>query len=323
MEIAICYPLKDKYLTKLSTLHKVRIANKEELTRAEFLRFVAGADVVVTLLSHQVDEEFFESAGPQLKVVANYAVGFNNIDVDTASSLGVVVLNTPGVLTEAVAEHIMALILMLSRNILMADKFVRSGKFHGWKPDLFLGYGVRGRTLGIVGMGSIGRWTARLAHGLGMKVVYYSRNRDEEIEITTEAVYHKLDTLLSIADFVSLSLPLCADTRKMIGRRELSMMKSGAYLINTSRGEIVDEKALVWALKNKEIAGAGLDVFENEESISSDFYKLENVVLTPHIASATYDAREEMSKVLVKGINDVLSNRRPSNIVNQAVWEKR
>jgi glyoxylate reductase len=323
MDIAICYPLKDKNISRLSSEHRVRIATSEEMTRSELLKFVSGADVVVTLLSHKIDDEFFEEAGNQLRLVANYAVGFNNIDLDGATSRGIVVLNTPGILTEAVAEHIMTLILLLSRNILMADKYVRAGKFRGWKPDLFLGHGVRGRILGIVGMGSIGKWTARLAKGLGMKIVYYSRTRDEEIEITTDAVYHKLDTLLGISDFISLSVPLSNETRRMIGRKELLAMKDDAYIINTSRGEVVDEKALIWALKNKEIAGAGLDVFEHEDKINPELWKMENVVLTPHIASATYTAREEMSRVLVKGINDVISNRKPTNLVNIPVWDKR
>lgn len=313
--IGICYPFEDQNIEVLRRLYKAKVLNNKTPTRRELLEFVNGCEVVVTMVSHKVDKDFLDACGDGLKLVANYAVGFNNIDLDTCQARGILVTNTPGILTEAVAEHIMALILCISRNVLAADDYVRRGMYHGWRPELFVGTGVMGQTIGIVGMGRIGKWTARFANALGMKIVYFSNERDEEIEVTTKAVFHKLETLLSMADFVSLSVPLNKETHKLIGKRELSMMKESAVLINTSRGEVVDQKALIKALKDGVIAGAGLDVFELEDKIDPQLLKLKNVVLTPHIASATKQARLEMSRILVKGIKEYFRGVKPKNLV--------
>lgn len=313
--IGICYPFEDENIETLRRLYKTKVLSNKAPSRKELLDFVEGCEVVVTMVSHKVDKEFLDACGEKLKMVANYAVGFNNIDLLLCQKRGVLVTNTPGTLTEAVAEHIMALMLCISRNILAADEYVRKGMYHGWRPELFLGTGVMGQTLGIIGMGRIGKWTARFASALGMKIIYFSNERDEEIEITTKAVFHRLETLLSLADFVSLSVPLNKDTNKMIGRTQLALMKETAVLINTSRGEVVDQKALIKALKDGQIAGAGLDVFESEDKIDPQLLKLKNVILTPHIASATKQARMEMSKILVKGIKEYFRGGRPKNLV--------
>jgi lactate dehydrogenase-like 2-hydroxyacid dehydrogenase len=285
-------------------------------SRKEFLANVKKADALVTSLVEKVDEEVFR-AGSNLKVVANYAVGFDNIDLKAAAKYGVPVSNTPGDYAEAVAEQALALLLAVSKRIVEGDRFMRQGKYKAWDPLLFLGDDLRGRTLGIIGTGRIGSFLARMGRlGFNMPIIYHDVVRNQQIEKDYQARFVPMAELLKTADFVSLHVPLLPTTRHLIGAKELSAMKQTAILINTSRGPVVDEKALVNALKKKIIAGAGLDVYEFEPKLAPGLSKLDNVVLTPHTASATHAARREMALIASSNIMDVLlQGKRPRNEV--------
>ena len=320
-KIFVTHVFLDKYLKELKEKYEVVVWQKKDISREDLLRGVKGAAGIISLLTEKIDVEVMEAAGPSLKVVSNYAVGFDNIDVAEATKRGICVTNTPGVLTEAVAEEVIALILALFRRIVEGDRFIRAGKYKGWEPDLLLGTGLKDKIMGIVGLGRIGRWTARMAGALGMKVIYFNRHRDEEFEEEYSVVYHTLDQLLELADVVSLSVPLTEETRHMIGERELKLMKPTALLINTARGAVVDEKALIIALKERWIAGAGLDVFEDESKIPNEFYDLPNTVLTPHTASATVEARLAMARIVTDNMNDTLEGRQPKCLINIDVWK--
>lgn len=269
-----------------------------------------GAHGVLSLLTDHVDAKFMDSIGSQLKVVSNYATGLDNVDLDAAKERNIEVKNTPDVLTEAVAEHAAALILGITRRIAESDRFVRAGKFKGWDPKLLLGIELNGKTLGIVGHGRIGcRLADIMQKGFGMRVIYYDVVRDEVKEEQCGIAYSSLENLLKDADVVSLHVPLLPTTRHMIGKTELKTMKPTAYLINTARGAVIDEKALVRALKEKWIAGAALDVFENEPKLASGIAKLGNVVLSPHLGSATKEAREKMAELAAQNIIAVLEKQ--------------
>ncbi|NUQ57314.1 MAG: D-glycerate dehydrogenase [Candidatus Paceibacter sp.] len=274
---------------------------------------------VLCLLTDKIDGEVMDAA-PNAKIFANYAVGFDNIDIEAAKKRGVMVSNTPDVLNEAVAEHAVALMLAVGHRIPEADVFTRKGKYKGWTPTLLLGNGLFGKTVGIVGLGRIGSRAAHMvSNGFGAKVVYYDIRRNEsfEKEFPTGAIEFKasIDEVLREADFVSLHLPLNEVTRKIIDTEKLKLMKPSAFLINTSRGPIVDELALVEALKNKTIKGAALDVFENEPKLANGLAKLENIVLTPHIASATEEVRGKMSEMAARNIIEAVEGRIPPNLI--------
>jgi len=290
---------------------KGRVLKKEELKK-----FVKGADAILSLLTDKIDAEILEAAGPQLKIVANYAVGYDNIKLDDCRKRKVFVTNTPGVLTETVAEHAIGLLFAISQRIVEADEFTRRGKFNGWAPMMFLGSDVREKTLGIIGLGRIGAEVARrMADGFDLKIVYYDIKRSPTLEKKYKIHYLPLRTLLRTSDFVSVHVPLLPQTRHLIGWSALKMMKKTAYLINTSRGPVIDERALVKALKQKIIAGAALDVFENEPRLMPGLTKLENTVLTPHIASASVETRSKMSEMAAKNIIAVLNAKTPPNLV--------
>ncbi|MFZ3068829.1 MAG: D-glycerate dehydrogenase [Microgenomates group bacterium] len=320
-KIFVTHVFLDKYLKELKEKYEVVVWQKKDIGREDLLRSVKGVAGIISLLTERIDTEVMEAAGPTLKVISNYAVGFDNIDVAEATKRGICVTNTPGVLTEAVAEEVIALTLALFRRIVEGDRFVRAGKYKGWEPDLLLGTGVKDKVMGIVGLGRIGRWTARMAGALGMKIIYFNRHRDEEFEEEYSVVYHTLDQLLELADVVSLSVPLTEETKHMIGERELRLMKPTALLINTSRGPIVDQAALITALKERQIAGAGLDVFEDESKIPPELYELPSTVLTPHTASATVEARVAMARIVTDSMNDILEGRQPKCLVNIDVWK--
>ena len=290
-------------------------------TRDELLEGVKDADALLCLLTDKISRDVLE-AGKNLKIVSNYAVGYDNIDVDAATELGIIVTNTPGVLTDATAELAWALLFAVARRIVEADKFTRAGKFKGWHPTLLLGFELKGKTLGIIGAGRIGTAMALKSKGFEMKVLYFSRHRNERLERELGAKMVSLDELLKESDFVSLHVPLTSETFHLIGERELNLMKPTAILINTSRGAVVDEQALIKALQNRRIAGAGLDVFENEPEVPDELKKLENVVITPHIGSATHNARESMALMAAQAIVDVLNGRIPQNVVNPEVLKK-
>lgn len=286
-------------------------------TKEEILNGIKGADALLSILTEKIDAEIMEAAGPQLKVIANYAVGFDNIDLETAKQKNIVVTNTPGVLTNTVAEHTFALMLAIAHRIPEADRFSRAGKYTAWGPELLLGRDLSGKTLGVIGLGRIG---SRVAHharqGFEMKVLYNDVNRNEEFEKEFSAQYlATVEELLPQCDFVSLHVPLLDSTRHLINETRLKMMKPTAYLINTSRGPIIDEKALAQALAEKTMAGAALDVFEFEPEITPELKNLDNVILTPHIASATEETRQAMSKLAAQNIIEALEGRTPPNLV--------
>lgn len=294
------------------------------LTPEELLEKVKDIDGLLCLLTDRIDEDLMDAAGPQLKVIANYAVGFDNINVEAATKRGIVVCNTLSeVINEAVAEHTWALILALSRRIVEADEAIRRGAYKGWEPDIFLGLGLSGKTLGIIGLGRIGTMVARRAKGFNMDVIYNKKTPDPEIEKELDVKFSDLNSLLALSDVVTLHLPLTQETRHLINEGSLAKMKKGSYLINTSRGQIVDEHALVRFLRDGSLSGAALDVFEDEPNINPELIGMQNVVLTPHIASATLEARDEMGKLAVKGIRESLSGQKPINIVNEKVWNIR
>ncbi|MDK2814536.1 MAG: glyoxylate reductase [Thermoanaerobacter sp.] len=291
------------------------------LTKEELLEKVQGKNAVITQLTDKVDKEFFEAA-KEVKIVANYAVGFDNIDLEEATKRGVYITNTPDVLTNATAELAWALLFATARRVVESDKFMRAGKFQGWAPMLFLGKGVTGKTLGIIGAGRIGQAFAKMAKGFDMKILYTARSPKKEFEEETGAQYVDLDTLLKESDFVSIHVPLTPETRHLIGEKELKLMKKSAILINTGRGPVVDEKALVKALKNKDIYAAGLDVYEREPLFEEELAQLDNVVMLPHIGSATEEARRDMSILVAQNIIDVIEGRVPRTLVNKDVLNK-
>jgi len=289
------------------------------LTKKELIAGIKGKDALLCLLTDKIDNKVL--ASKKLKIVANYAVGFDNIDVKAATKVKIPVTNTPGVLTESVADHACALLLSISRRIVESDKFVRTGKYKSWEPMLMLGGDFKGKTLGILGLGRIGSSVAeRMTKGFGMKVLYYDIKRNPAFEKSVKAKFVSVQQLLKSSDYVSVHVPLLPTTKHLIGAKELKLMKKTAYLVNTSRGPIVDEKALVKALKTKQIAGAGLDVFEKEPKLTPGLGKLDNVILTPHTASATIAARTAMSEIAARNILAVLSGKKPANIVNPEIY---
>ena len=282
------------------------------LPREKLLEKVKGVDAILSLLTDKIDGEVMDAAGPQLKIVANYAVGYDNFDLNAAKQRNVIMTNTPEVLTESVAEHAIALMFAIARRIVESDQFMRSGKYTGWAPMLFLGNDLVGKTLGLIGLGRIGAAVAkRMRDGFEMKIIYYDVKRNEELEKKYNLEYRDLETLLKESDFVSIHVPLLESTRHLISEPQLKMMKKTAYLINTSRGPVIDEKALVVALKNGEIKGAALDVYEEEPKMAPGLAELPNTVLTPHTASATEETRSAMSELAAKNIIAVLSGQPP------------
>ncbi|PJE58424.1 MAG: D-glycerate dehydrogenase [Candidatus Portnoybacteria bacterium CG10_big_fil_rev_8_21_14_0_10_36_7] len=291
--------------------HEVVVSSKDGvLTREELLAQVKGVDAILPLLTDKMDSEVMDLAGKQLKVIANYAVGYDNIDVKSATERNIIVTNTPNVLTESVAEHAIGLILSLAHRIVEADQFMRDGKYVGWEPMLFLGNDLVGKTLGLVGFGRIGAEVAkRLYDGFNMKIVYYDTRRNEDLEKQFNMQFMELNDLLKTADFVSVHVPLLPTTKHLLGAEQFKLMKKTAYLINTSRGPVIDETALVEALKNKTIRGVGLDVYEAEPKMAEGLAELPNTVLTPHTASATEETRGAMSELAAKNIIAVLGGQ--------------
>ncbi|MDZ7801571.1 MAG: D-glycerate dehydrogenase [Trueperaceae bacterium] len=281
----------------------------EAPSRGELLALVAGADAVITLLSDRVDDAFLDAAGPQLQVVANYAVGLDNVDLDACTRRGVAVAHTPGVLTEATADLAFALLLAVARRVVEGHRLASSDRWTGWQPLQLLGTSLHGRTFGVIGLGRIGEATARRARAFGMEIVYAGRSDAPRAEDVLGARRLEIDALLGASDVVSLHCPLTDDTRHMIDGAALARMKRSAILINTARGEIVDEAALVEALQAGRLRGAGLDVFEHEPSIHPGLTDLPNAVLTPHLGSATVDVRTEMARVAADAVVAVLEGR--------------
>lgn len=321
-KILITQKVPDAAYAKLREIGEVE-ANEEEgviWSHEELLRRAPGHDYIFCLLTDTFDAHLLEacaSSTPQLKLLANMAVGYNNIDVKAASHLGIAVSNTPGVLSDTTADLAFGLLLATARRIVEADTYLRAGKFTGWGPLLFCGAEVHHATLGLIGAGRIGKLVAKRANGFDMTVLYHNSRR---LSIAEEALYNlsykNLEELLQESDFISLHVPYSAETHHLIGARELAMMKPGAILINTARGPVVDEKALVKALQKGSIAGAGLDVFEKEPHVEPELLTMENVVLLPHIASASSKTRSLMASMARDNIIAHHAGERPPNIVN-------
>lgn len=322
--VYVCRPIFDETMAVLKQEVDVQ-ANAEDrvLSKQELISNLRDKDGAITLLTDTIDTEVLKAA-PGLQVVANFAVGFNNVDMDAATRLGVVVTNTPGVLTETTADFAWTLIMAAARRVVEGDNLARSGKFNAWGPKMLLGHDVFGKTLGLIGLGRIGQAVARRAKGFNMRVIFYDAEPipDSVIrELGVERV--ALEQLLRSADFISLHVPLLPETKHLLNDRTFAMMKPHCIVVNTSRGPVVEEKALVRALRHGKIAAAGLDVFENEPEIEPELFELDNVVLAPHIASASYETRLKMCNMAAENLLTALKGQRPRNLVNPDVWGHR
>ena len=317
MEVLITGRLPDDVLALVEKDHHVEVNKQDKpMDREKLLALIGDKEGLLCMITDTIDQELLDLA-PHLKIIANYGVGFNNIDINAATAKGIPVTNTPGVLTDSTADLAFALILACGRRLVEGDKNTRDGKFRFWAPLHFLGQDITGKTLGIIGLGRIGKALAKRAAGFEVKVIYYNRKRfekEEEKELNVE--YTSFKTLLQISDFVSLHVPLTPETTHLIGQNELKLMKPSAYLINTSRGPVVDEKALFKALKNRVIRGAGLDVYENEPELTPGLSNLDNVVLLPHIGSATIETRTRMAQMAVENLLAGLNGEIPPNCLN-------
>jgi len=301
-------------------------ANKQEgsiWTYEELLHRGPNHDYIYSLLTDNIDARFLEACAastPSLKMVANMAVGYNNIDVDAATRLGIAVSNTPGVLSDTTADLAFALLMATARRIPEAERYLRAGKYKGWGPLLFCGAEVHHSTIGLIGAGRIGKIVAKRASGFDMNVLYYDVYRmSPEDEATYQMTYMPMDDVLKQADFISVHTPYMPSTHHLIGEREFGLMKPSAIIINTARGPIVDENALVKALQTGTIAGAGLDVFENEPAVETELLTMENVVILPHIASASLKTRTLMATMASDNLVAHFHGQRPPNIVNPEV----
>ncbi|MGE5500128.1 MAG: 2-hydroxyacid dehydrogenase [Syntrophothermus sp.] len=279
------------------------------IKKEELIRYASDADALITLLSDKIDSEVI-GALSRCRIIANYAVGYNNIDLKAAAQKKITVTNTPDILTDATADIAMSLVLACARNIVEGEKMVRAGRFKGWKADLLLGMELKGKTFGIIGAGRIGSATARRAKAFGTNIVYYSRTAKPQLEKETGAKKLSLKALLKTSDIISLHLPLNEKTRHLLDKEHLALMKSNAILINTARGEITDEKELIRMLKEKKIFSAGFDVYENEPDINKELLKLPNVVLIPHLGSATFEARANMAALCAQNTANVLKGKK-------------
>jgi glyoxylate reductase len=280
---------------------------------------IKGASAVISVIPDKITEEIMKAGEKELKLVANYAVGYDNIDTKAATKLGIYVANTPGNLTEAVGEFSLAMLMSIGRRIVEADKFMRTGKYKYWDPMVFLGPKFMNKTIGIIGFGRIGQYLAKISKGaFNMRVLYSDLQRNDRAEAEIGAMYVNLDDLLENSDFVSIHVPLLPSTRHLITERELKKMKPTAYLVNTARGPIIDEDALYVALKENWIQGAAIDVYEEEPKMYEGLRDLDNVVVTPHIGSATREARIDMARMAAENVIEVLINKKPpKNLVNK------
>ncbi len=293
------------------------------LERRELLERIGDKKGLLSMITDDVNRELMDRA-PHLGMIANMAVGYNNVDVKAATARGIPVSNTPGVLTDATAELAFALILAAARRVAELDRRTRAGEFKWWAPMQFLGSEVTGKTLGIIGLGRIGQAVARRARGFNMRLLYHNRTRMESsAEDSLRVEYADLDGLLAESDFISLHVPLTEETTYLIGARELALMKPTAYLINTSRGPVVDEKALVQVLRERKIGGAGLDVYENEPALAPGLAELDNAVLLPHVGSGTLETRTRMASLAVENLLAGLRGDTPPNLLNPEVLSKR
>jgi glyoxylate reductase len=295
----------------------VTVLHERPPERDELLAAVRGASGILSTATETMDEEVMDAAGEGLRVIANMAVGYDNVDVKAAGERDVVVTNTPGVLDETTADVAFMLMLAAARRLGEGERLLRAGRWEWWGPKQLMGRDVWGKRLGIVGFGRIGQAVGRRARGFGMEVLYHNRSRREEAEREVEARYMDLDELLDIADFISIHTPLTPETVHLIGAEELTRMKPETVLVNTSRGPVIDEAALADALAERRIFAAGLDVYENEPEVHPKLLELENLVLAPHIGSASVETREKMAALAAENLAAVLRGEEPKTPVNE------
>jgi len=298
--------------------------NEEDrvLAKKEIIKGVKGKDALLCLLTDTIDSDIID-AEPGLKAISNYAVGYNNIDVEYATKKKIPVTNTPGVLTDTTADLAFTLMMAAARRIGEGERLARAGRFKGWGPLMLLGQDIHGKTLGIIGAGRIGTAIAKRAEkGFGMKILYTDTHKNERLEKEVDARFVTQEELLKESDFVTLHVPMLPETKHLISEKELGMIKKTAILINTSRGPVVDEKALIKALKEKKIFSAGLDVFENEPDIPKELRELENVVIVPHLGSASVETRTKMATLAAQNLIDVMEGRVPKHLVNDVAVGK-
>ena len=319
MKVLVTQHIPDEGLALLHERDiKTHVLKKKTLKKSALIAALKkeAYDGMIALLTDTIDEEVLDAVGSQMKVIANYAVGFNNIDVQKAKERGITITNTPGVLTETVAEHTFALIFAVATRVAEADAFVRAKKFTGWKPELLLGIDLSGKTLGIIGAGRIGSRVAEIGKAVGMNIIYHDVQKNTILEEKTDAKQcGSPEEVLRKSAVVSVHLPLNDMTHHYINANTLSMMQSDAILVNTSRGAVIDEEALIATLQKQKIFGAGLDVFENEPKVPAALRKLPNVVLTPHIASASIATRAKMAKMAAENVVAVLHGGKAPNEV--------
>ena len=285
------------------------------ISESELIKYSKNADAIISLLTEKFDQKTIDQLS-KCKIIANYAVGFNNIDIQYAKSKGIIVTNTPDVLTDATAEIAVSLVLACARRIPEGERMMREEKFIGWEPNLLKGIQLTGKTFGIIGAGRIGQATAKRMKGFGCKIIYYNKSKKVDFEKEVNAQKVSLNSLFKKSDIISVHVPLNPSTNNLIDNTKLDLLKENAIIVNTARGEIIDEKYLIKMLKSKKIFSAGFDVYENEPKINKDLLKLNNVVLLPHIGSATIETRDEMAKLAAKNIVNVLFGKKPLTPVN-------
>lgn len=315
--ILITRKLPGNCINELSKKYEIDLwQGKEQIPYYELKNRIKDKDALICLLSDKIDREIIDNA-PNLKIIANYAVGYDNIDVEYATKKGIYVTNTPGVLTDATAELAWALLFSVARRVREGDIFLREGKFKGWQPELFLGKEVTNSSIGVIGAGRIGQSFMKKGIGFNIKWCYYSRKRKPEVEKEFNAEYITPLEMFEKCDFVSLHVPLTKETYHLIGKEHFDRAKGRVILINTARGPVVDEKEMIKALYDGRLKGAGLDVYENEPYVPEELIRLNNVVLLPHIGSATYKTRTKMAEMVCKNVDSALSGKIPPNLVNR------
>jgi glyoxylate reductase len=318
IKVVVTRKLPEAIETRLMELFSVKLNDDDHpLSKAELMEAAKTADVLVPTVTDRIDAAVLSQAGPQLRLIANYGTGVDHIDLATARSRGIIITNTPDVLTEDTADMTMALILAVPRRLAEGERVLRSGKWQGWSPTWMLGHRIWGKRLGIIGLGRIGQAVARRARGFGIAIHYHNRRRvPEEIENELEATYwESLDQMLARVDIVSINCPHTPATFHLLSARRLKLLHPHVYIVNTSRGEVIDEAALVRGLRAKEIAGAGLDVFENEPAVNPRLLEMDNVVLLPHMSSATFEGRLDMGEKVLINIKTFVDGHRPPDRV--------
>ncbi len=314
-KVLLTHKIPEKVLELLKVMFEVLFLDTEKPLSQQLHQLLPTVDYLIPLLSVPIDKTLLNKSS-KLKAIANYAVGYNNIDIEAASKHGIIVTNTPDVLTNATADLVWGLILAVTRRVVEGDRICRKNAFSGWLPEFLLGSELTGKTLGIVGMGRIGKAVAKRAIGFDLQVQYYSRTEQKDFSGSINAIFiPKLHDLLRTSDIVSLNVPYSPSTHHLISESELMLMKRSSYLINTARGRIIDEKALIHALREKHIAGAGLDVFYDEPLIPRELSELPNVVMTPHIGSATVQTREAMAVMVAENIIAIERGQTPPNLI--------